>query len=160
MADSYPTPLSLSLAKAPWRDLHALVAAQEGTKRPDAVSFVARMVAQGVLERRRLHTLHVVGLASAANRAAKLLLWRHDRMPVPAAVIESVDLTDFLKRSIAIAQETAKALRDRVWRVCQLFLSPTSDQAQGRKPKPEDVSQFVDAYSDRNRPPIPIESGH
>ena len=137
-------PFSLSPEKAVWRDLHALLTLerQEG-KPPEAVNSAAQMIVDGVLEQRYMFQLNVVGLA---KKQAKPLLWRHDRMPLPAALLQDADLIENLGMRIGEAEDMATGrwgIRERLRRVCRFFLAPDSDKPQGRKPHPDDISRLL-----------------
>jgi len=143
-------PVSLSAGKAAWRDLHALVSLEESTKRPASLNHAARMVRAGILESRLLHTVDVVGLATAPNKPGKFLLWRHDRMPVPAALLGDQDLMSYLAGAIQCAEDMAKqpwGLQRRMERVCRLFAAPAADRPGGRAPRREDIAPLLDSLN-------------
>jgi CRISPR system Cascade subunit CasA len=142
-------PVRLSGHKAAWRDLHTLLVWQEAAKRPAALNHVAELVRQGVLDARRLYSVNVVGLATAPNKAGKFVLWRHDRVPIRAALAEDQSLAGEVENATRIAEEMAGHLRDRVRRVCRLFLAPDSDRPQGRSASPEDATRLLDALDPR-----------
>ena len=137
-------PVPLSARKAAWRDVHTLLALRrDDAKRPDSFNLAAEMVEDGVLDRGHLCQLHMVGLASAPSKASKFVLWRHERMPLPAALLQDADLIENLGLLIAEAENTARDLDARMWYVSRLFLAPQSDRQDGRKPDPDNVRQLL-----------------
>ena len=150
-------PLSVAGEKATWRDLHAVLAAGGDSKSPEAIALAARLVSRGTLERKDVYGINVVGLASARGRAAKILLWRQDRMSVPAALLEDKELVGRIWDAISAAERMAgrgwtrqetggqwqPALGNRVRQVCRLFLAAESDQPGGRQPHSDDVARMA-----------------
>lgn len=154
-------PLPVATEKATWRDLHAVLAARGHTKSPEAISFAARLVDRRTLKRKDLYGISVVGLASAQGKAAKILLWRQDRISVPVALLEDEELIGSVWDAISAAERMAArgwtqqetggqwqpGLQDRVKQVCRLFLAPESDQPDGRQPHPDDVARVAGALN-------------
>lgn len=140
-------PVRVVPEKATWRDLHALLASEGNTKSPEALSLAARMVADGVLDRRRLYGVNAVGLASAGGKAAKTLLWRHDRISLPAALLEDRDLMSYVRSAITDAEKMADDLSELVRHVCRLFLAPNSDRPDGRKANADDLKRLASALN-------------
>jgi CRISPR system Cascade subunit CasA len=140
------TPLGLRPQRAAWRDSHALLAVQSADiRRPQVFDHIARAVADGWLPPESRYRMHVVGLATAPNKAGKFLLWRHDRLPLPAALLADADLMDALGGLLEGAEETGSLLRRRLSVVCRFFIAPDCDRPDGRKPKPEDVNALLRA---------------
>src|SRR5665811_2442007 len=82
--------LSLSNNKAAWRDAHSIFtipAAQSNERRPECFNLVVKARLEGTIPPEKQFVAHVVGLASAPKKAGKFLLWRHERMPVPASLL-------------------------------------------------------------------------
>lgn len=156
-------PVSLGAQKAAWRDAHALLGLESGDfKRPDALDHIAQRVRAGDVPRVIQFNLNVVGLATAPNKAGKFLLWRHDRMPVSAALLDDPDLVERLGLLLSEADETppdktggkpdggvARQLRQRTEWLCRLLLAPNADVTGGRAPDPRDVARLADDIDPR-----------
>jgi CRISPR system Cascade subunit CasA len=140
--------ISLDSGKAIWRDIHSLIAAQAtGGKQPGSVRFVAELVHSGIVERKFMHDVNVVGLAKSR---AKILLWRHDRVPIPAALLDDQDLMGYLAGAIQCAEDMANkpwGLQRRMERVCRLFAAPAADRPGGRAPRREDIAPLLDSLN-------------
>lgn len=138
--------MPLSSGKAAWRDSHSILTipppgGQE--RRPECFNVLARTRAAGVVKPNRRFVVHVVGLASAPKKAGKFLIWRHERMPVPAALLEDVSLIERLGGLLQNAEQGASQLWSRTNRIATLCLSPTAEDPDGRKPDPKDVEKMV-----------------
>ena len=153
-------PHPLSHHRAAWRDAHALLAMESDAFRPaEVVRNAGTLVGRGVLEPEVRYGLHVVGIASAPAKAGKFLLWRHDRLPLPLALLQDADLLDRLGRLMAASEDLARAVRARLRQVCESFLSPRAGQPGGRRPEPGDVSNLADSL-DPHRPYWARLEGH
>jgi len=143
---------SLSNSKAAWRDAHTILMippSGSNERRPDSFNLVARARSEDSLLNDITMNIHIVGLASAANKAGKFLLWRHERMPVPAALLSNVDLIDRLGSLIENAENAAKELNSRTRRIAKLHLAPTSESPDGRQPDKDDITRLAESLDPR-----------
>jgi len=153
-------PHPLSHHKAAWRDAHALLAIKSDAFRPaEVLRNAGILVSRGVLDPAVQYGLHVVGIATAPGKAGKFLLWRHDRLPVPFALLQDANLMDRLERMLAAAEGVARGLRARLRQVCEVFLSLRAGQPGARRPEPEDVSNLANSL-DPHRPYWARVEGH
>jgi CRISPR system Cascade subunit CasA len=128
-------PLALSATRASWRDIHALLINQSDLFMcPPVISSAAE-----IIDSSATCVIHVVGMATAPNKAAKFLLWRHDRIPTPAALLCSASLAERLAEMLEHAEHQSTVLYQRARRLCATFLS-----AGERKADPIDVKQLAD----------------
>ncbi len=139
--------LGLNAGKSAWRDLQTYLLPDKGN---DTVilRFVGARVQRSGYEDNPLppgaqYGLNVVGLASDPGKAGKFLLWRHDRMSLPAALLASDALRAFLKNGMGDAEAVDVTLRQRVYRVAFRFLPPDGN------PDPKDVAHLMDALDPR-----------
>jgi CRISPR system Cascade subunit CasA len=109
----------------------------------ECFNLVARARTTGLIQPETQFVAHVVGLASAPNKAGKFLLWRHDRMPVPAAMLADVNLIERLGTLLQNAEQAASELNFRTRRLTKLYLSPRAEEPDGRKPDDEDVAKLT-----------------
>ena len=78
--DPWP-PVRLREDRALWRDSLALISSlADQSSRPAVVDWVARLALSGALSRSDMPWVSVFGTASSQ---AKVLLWRHERLPLP-----------------------------------------------------------------------------
>lgn len=139
-SDSKPYAVAKLLEhKAAWRDAHTLMAVgQVNHKPPECLNFVARLATNG--NDRLPLKANVVGMATNKDKA---LLWRHERMPVPVALLDDVNLIERLGGLLRNAERVGQVLNDRMRRVAKLYLSPTAEDPDGRKPDEKDVAKMV-----------------
>ena len=127
-------PISLQRHKAAWRDLHSLLTIQANRNRTVlALSHAAR---SGISVRR----LNVSGIARG-DEAAKILFWRHERMPVPAALLADVNLIERLGGLIENAERAGVEQLRRIWQIARFFRVP-ADRQPNKKEK-EDIEALV-----------------
>jgi CRISPR system Cascade subunit CasA len=146
------SPLSLSSSKAAWRDAHSILTipvAGSNERRPECFNLVARAQSNGTLPPNRLFLAHVVGLASAPNKPGKFLLWRHERMPVVAALLADFNLIERLGKLLQNAEEAGVELNNRTRRIAKLYLAPDAESPGGRKADPEDIAKVADSIDPR-----------
>ncbi len=139
--------LGLNAGKAVWRDLQTYLL--PGKSNDTAIlRFVGGQVqVSGYMDNPLLpqarYGLNVVGLATDPGKAGKFLLWRHDRMSLPAALLASDALRGFLENGMGDAEAVADTLRQRVYRIAFRFLPPDGN------PDPKDVAHLMDALDPR-----------
>ncbi|MGH2353250.1 MAG: type I-E CRISPR-associated protein Cse1/CasA, partial [Chloroflexota bacterium] len=148
-ADPYP-PVGFQPDRALWRDSLALVEAAGAqaqsqdvqTDRPKTLTWLADLVTADKLERARTLPLDLLGLA--ADRA-KVLLWRHERLPLPLVYLEDAALRGAMRRALELAETVGwRVLRLSVRELAVRLLAPHADEAGGRQPDPKQVQQVVD----------------
>ena len=139
----------LSDRKAAWRDAHAIFDRNDRAEKPAAFDFMMKLANIEEIPPARLYQVHVAGIA---NDQAKVLLWRHDRMSVPVALLQDANLEAWLgvwmgwagsgewqwsgKKCFGMARKLRNATRD----VVALYLAPGN-----RQPAPDDVGRLTDA---------------
>lgn len=125
--------------KAAWRDAHSLLAVGVGNhKPPEALNFALRA---NVLHR---FNANVVGMATNKDKA---LLWRHERMPVPAALLNDVNLIERLGSLIQNAERAATELYGRIKRVCRFYRVP--EDREPNKNEWDDINNLVEDLDPR-----------
>lgn len=78
-----------------------------------------------------------------------MLLWRHERMPVPAALLGDNNLIERLGLLLQDAERGSSELYARTRRIAGLYLSPTSESPGGRKPDRDAVAKLAEAVDPR-----------
>ena len=135
--------LGLNAGKASWRDLHSLLALNNQAGPSKIIAAVATLVENEVIPKKDTYGLNVVGLATDPGKPGKFLLWRHDRLPVPAALLEDETLVGWLARMLADAEFVAGELGRRTYTVAKNFVPPHGN------PDPKDVARLSDALDAR-----------
>jgi CRISPR system Cascade subunit CasA len=124
--------------RAIWRDSLTLVQAGRRT-RPRTLDWLARLGAEGVIDDRWLVPLDVHGLLTDQ---ARVVLWRHERLPLPLAYLEEKELQDRLAAALALAEEVARVVDQSSEMLARLLLAPTADQPGARQPDRQAVGQL------------------
>lgn len=144
--------LPLSSGKAAWREAHSILtipAANSNERRPECFNLVARARSTGSVQPERQFVAHVVGLATPPGKAGKFLLWRHERMPVPTALLADVNLIERLGGLLQDAEQAASELNFRTRRIAKLYLAPHAEEPDGRKPDDKDVANLIEKIDSR-----------
>ncbi len=134
-------PINLRRHKAAWRDLHSLLAIQPNRNR--TVLALSHATRSGISGR-----LSVAGIARG-DEAAKILFWRHERMPVPAALLADVNLIERLDGLLRNAEQAAFELNGRARRIAKLYLVPNAESPDGRQPDSDELARVADAIDPR-----------
>lgn len=138
------TPVPLSSGKAAWRDAHSILmvpAADSNERRPECFNLVARARLTGAILPKSQFVTHVVGLASAPNKAGKFLLWRHERMPVRADLLTDVNLIERLGGLLNSAEQTAREERYRAWWMARYYRVPAAREPS--RAEKDDIEALV-----------------
>ncbi len=94
--------------RAAWRDSHSLFSLNMSlVKPPQSLNHVARLVQKGIFFQKDRPRANLIGLAT---QQGKILLWRHERMPVPFNILMSDDLMERLRILIEEAETMAGKL--------------------------------------------------
>lgn len=88
----------------------------------------------------------MVGLATDQGKA---LLWRHERMPVRAALLANVNLIERLGAVLQNAERAAFELNGRTRRIAKLYLAPNAESPDGRQPDSDELARVADAIDPR-----------
>jgi CRISPR system Cascade subunit CasA len=157
--------LGFSEDRALWRDSLALLeAANPRSVRPKVLDWVHDLLASGKLARAP-DALLPLDLYGMATDQAKVLLWRHERIPVPPALLESKDARDQLRSGLDLAEgvgglfipgfyEVPKGgKKERVprpfRRLADVLLSARPGEGQGSRAYGERVTALVEHLGPR-----------
>lgn len=131
----------ISEERAVWRDSSALLELTHDQERPfAALNWLDRAAAEGVVPRHALYSLDTFAVGTKPGKASSIILWRHERMPLPLAYLDDRDLVAALKAALALAEEAGRSLRKAAWLTASLVLAPDA----GRKPDTDRVRDLVD----------------
>ena len=139
--------LPLSSGKAAWRDAHSILTIPPGNskeQRPECFNLLARARFDRAIPPGKKFIVHVVGLASAPNKAGKFLLWRHERMPVSVEILNDVNLIERLGGLLQNAEQAASELNHRTRRIAKLYLKP-----DGQEPDKDEVTKVAESIDPR-----------
>lgn len=130
-------PWLLDPERAVWRDLHTLLPLSSGVvaRLPTAFNHIARLVGEGFLERRRRLHVHVIGQGLVSGKAT-ILLWSHERLPLPLAYLQDKRLVDALAFALNESEKIAQHLHQSLSHLARLLLAPNSNHKE-RNPNKE-----------------------
>ncbi len=149
-------PLPLSTSKALWRDSHTLFqkATQESdqaAKRPEVFSQLARIDearSEDQIEARETYAFAVYGFATDPGKAASVLQWARERLPLPLRYLDDQVLVDRLGDALRFAdEEVARTLRESVRYLAKLLLAPNSDAKGARQPDKNDIGNLASSFT-------------
>jgi CRISPR system Cascade subunit CasA len=135
---------SIKKEKAVWRDSSALLELASDPERPAlALNWLARAAADGVVPRHAVYNLDTFAVGAKPGKATSIILWRHDRMPLPLAYLGDRALLEQLKLALAVTEDAARALRGSSWLTACRILAPN----ESPKPDTDRVRAMVDALA-------------
>lgn len=144
------SPLSFSSTKATWREAHSIMMIplpNSNEHRPECFNLVARIRLSGILEQQKHYLINVAGLASAPGKAGKFLLWRQERMPIPASILINGEQIERIGNLLRNSELTAGELRKRVYRIAKLYIAPDSEVPGSKQPDSNEVIKISDAIN-------------
>lgn len=128
------TAVAFTEERAIWRDSLALLqSVSDGVMRPKTLQWLGDLASEGIIPHSRIVPVDILGLCS--NRA-KVLFWRHERLPVPAAYLEDDELAECLQEALELAETTAGYLSQTVWSMAKDMLGikePKPKRAEGKR---------------------------
>jgi CRISPR system Cascade subunit CasA len=137
--------LAFREGRALWRDsltLFQSVGAE--SSRPMILDWLNDLATEGIIEYGQTLSLDLLGLAS---ERAKLLFWRHERLPLPLPYLNDTALLAGARQALKCAEQAGRALNKAVWTLAK-FLLPAPGAASGaRQPQAEEVSRLRDSLS-------------
>lgn len=121
-------PLSLHEERAVWRDSHTLLQRSDpNIKRPGVIDFLAQIEEQrggSIVRASHAYRLSLVGMASEPGKAANIVMWRHERLPLPSAYLVSEDLLAALRKALDIAERVEETLRHTTQQLARELIGP------------------------------------
>ncbi len=94
-----------------WRDSAALLQlAHDPDRSVPALNWVARATLDGSLPHEKVYSLDAFGVGTQVGKATSVILWRHDRVPIPVKYLNSPELVTTLQTAFKMADEMASAL--------------------------------------------------
>jgi CRISPR system Cascade subunit CasA len=141
--------LTLSENRAIWRNAHTLLTPEAHSyHKCNLLGWMKKLtVDKDVFEPDFRPNLNVVGMATEPGKAGKFLLWRHDRLPLPPALLVDPDLVGYVESANEDAHLVAEEMRRRFALVARTFIAGMRDS--GNKPDPDDVKALVNKFDPR-----------
>ncbi len=123
-------PLGFRLDHALWRDSEALLKLAGEHGRPAAcLAWVTRMVRDGEVPMDRRFRVSAYGtLPKSPMQPANVILWRHERMPVPARYLGDPDRVAVLAEAVRRSEDAARRLDYASRTLAARFLKPEAPE--------------------------------
>lgn len=100
--------------KALWRDCHVLLQkADKSFKRPEVFSWVARVASAKPQELACRYWFRIVGLATDSGKAASVIFWRHEILPLPLDYLTNEELVTALKDALELVERIGATITTR-----------------------------------------------
>lgn len=133
--------------RAAWRDSHTLFqVADQSLHRPGVFNWAGRIEMlrrAGEIKAQKNYRFTVTGLTMEVGKAANLLLWRQERLPLPLAYLDDKDLLDKLRTALDLAEKSYETLTWNLKRVASLVLFPESEV----RPRDRGVVDLLKAWA-------------
>ena len=134
-------PVAFREDRALWRDSHVLFqSVGDRHERPRNLGWIGELTSANILDRSRTVQLDLLGMTTDQ---AKVLLWRHERLPLPVAYLTDLELYQALVSAIELAEAASRELERAVWTLAKLSLAPRSDELGASQPKTEQIRALV-----------------
>jgi CRISPR system Cascade subunit CasA len=137
-------PVRFLIWRALWRNSLALmqadsqIAGEALDSRPETLGHLAALVENGVISRKQVCSVSVLGLCS---NQAKVHFWRHERVALPLAYLVDDGLVGILRAALGLAEEAASSLR----RAVRNLASAVLQGGEGRKADRDAATQLADS---------------
>ncbi len=123
-------PLSFSTDRALWRDSFTLFhTIKDKQRKPLIFDWLTNLEAEGAIEDAKMFPIDFFGMCA---KDAKLLSWRHERLPLPLRYLNEEDLCLELNRALAFSEYAAKLLCRSVRRFLVLTVLPDNARKNPR----------------------------
>lgn len=121
--------------RALWRDSAALfrLSDRDHCRPPATFEWLARLVYDDYLEKRRVYRYMALGMSSRRHQA-KVYFYRHERMPLPLSYLSEQTAVEHLQSALTLAESVYRQLRDALSQLAKLLIAPEADTEGGRKP--------------------------
>lgn len=148
--DPFPA-VGFSEDRALWRSSHALFQSLDQLQsRPRMVDWLDQLANEGHLPRNRVLAMDLFGLRTHPKKAALVMLWRHERLPLSLQLINSPALLLTLQEALARTENVRKVL----WQTATEFGRVLLLQDESKQPRTEqrkDIQRIVDSLGVERR---------
>lgn len=132
--------------KTLWRDSLSIFqhSQEDNNRRPKSLDWLSQLRVEGVLDRTSV-PLDMLGMVTDQ---ASVLLWRHERLPLPLAYLlpERGNLRNALAAALRFAEEVGRALGDACRTLATHLLTPDADRRGARQPASGDITNLATSF--------------
>jgi CRISPR type I-E-associated protein CasA/Cse1 len=142
--------------RALWRDSAVLLEQTQvtpsggATRWPGLIEWLADIEAaeeEGLVETLPRVRLAALGLSTEQGKAASVILWRREELPLPLALLALPDAISDLADALRVAEVVGRLLSQTARQLAELLLAPMSDETDGRKADPEQAKALARALA-------------
>ena len=134
------SPVGFNEDRVLWRNSLALFEfTAEVTERPTTLSWLNELVDLGILNSATVYPLDLYGLSSDR---AKVMLWRHERLPLPLQLLGNMALLAGLRNALQHAENVNSALRSAVLQYARFTLI-RMDAKQPNKQQKDEIKNLA-----------------
>lgn len=136
-------PKRLEPERALWRDSHILF--QFGIpdrERPEVFNWLSRLELQrqsGRIPMKSAYQFFMAGMALDEKKAANVIFWRREYLPLPLVYLANKTLTDYLQSALHLAEQVARALKQSTRSFASLLLPQLPNNQSQKKREGQDV---------------------
>lgn len=138
-------PRVLSPERAIWRDCHTLLELQG---RPEVLASLAQK--KNALWVKKDFQFSITGLATEGGKAAQLILWRFERLPLPLAYLDDKDLLGELRLALEVCERAHDILQGHMKKLAELVLAPPTPSQKPAADRQE-AARLVQSWAPSRR---------
>jgi CRISPR system Cascade subunit CasA len=126
-------PIVFQEDRALWRDsLSLFQSIQNINQRPKIITWLNDLVTHEIIPIYSTYNMTISGLVTSK---AKILLWRHERIPIPLKYLRDEPLVNKLGQSLEITEETARTLENSIWNIAKEIIAPNTEKLNDNQKK-------------------------
>ncbi len=142
--------------RALWRDSAVLLEQTQVSRSgaasawPGLIEWLAEIEAErerGLLDAMPHVRLAALGLSTEPGKAASVILWRREELPLPLALLAEPEAISTLAEALAAAEAVGRLLSQTARQLAELLLAPMSDDKNARKADPEQAKALARALA-------------
>jgi CRISPR system Cascade subunit CasA len=142
--------------RALWRDSSALLAQTQATpasgtyQRPELIEWLAEIEEahlSGLIDINPLVRLAALGLSTEQGKAASVILWRREELPLPLRLLALPEAISKLAEALAAAELVGRVLNQSARNLADLLLTPMCDDKDAHKADPDQARALARALA-------------
>lgn len=108
------TPLGMNANRELWRDSHNLFSIKDKSSKPETFNRLSILINKQFLTKNRLYQYEIFGICTEVGKAASVLFWRQENLPLPFSLLTEEKLVHMLKEGLKAAEKVGEILRASV----------------------------------------------
>lgn len=143
--------LILNQDKAIWRNSSSLFLRENRLHdERNSMEFAAKQARDRILPTNFPAGLDVVGICTDPRNAASVIMWRHDRLPMPLSLLTDPNTESRMQAAIEDSEVLAREMNRRFRQIAAFLLRPRRfDDKTAPKPDPKQVDNLVNKFDPR-----------